>query len=349
MNKHPVSLTEYTSCGGCAAKLGPGELSHVLGCLPASVTGGGSDKVLVGLPDRDDALVYRLCGSQALVQTVDFFPPIVDDPYTYGSIAAANATSDIYAMGGDVLWALNIVAFPQELPVEVLCNILRGGADKIAEAGGFVGGGHSIRDSEPKYGMCVTGLVDPRSLWRKLGARPGDAVLLTKPIGTGVILAAAKRGLADIPDVAGAVASMTNLNRQAAGCLRSFMPSAVTDVTGFGLLGHALEMAVQSNVCIEIRASSLPLLEGALNYARAGHATSAHPRIASHIGPRAEISDHLDSALVSLLIDPQTSGGLLIAIARDHVEPLSERFAENRLPIWHIGEVHQGAGRVVAV
>jgi len=283
------------------------------------------------------------------VQTVDFFPPIVDDPYTYGAIAAANAVSDIYAMGGDVLWALNIVEFPDTWPLDTLAEILRGGAEKIIEAGGFIGGGHSIRDGVPKYGMCVTGVVSRIAIWRKSGARLGDLLFVTKPIGTGLILTAARCGRVDPGDFQEAIENMTRLNRDSSEHLRAFRPSAVTDVTGFGLLGHGFEIAHQSGVRLEIEASRVPLLSGAPTYARAGVRTSAHSKIRAYLGNQVEFAADVDGATQDVLLDPQTSGGLLVAINEDQAGVLVEQFARIGLPIWRIGRVVPGAGLSVVV
>lgn len=349
MSDNDISLTEFTSCGGCAAKLGPQELAQALCCFTSDASGVGKDDVLVGLYPPDDALVYKLDDERALIQTLDFFPPIVDDPYTYGAIAAANATSDVYAMGGEVLWALNIVAFPESLPIRVLSLILQGGADKILEAGGFVGGGHSIRADEPKYGMCVTGLVNPHFVWRKAGARKGDVLFLTKPLGTGLIIAAAKQGSVRPSHLEGAIASMMLLNRDATRCLRHFNPSAVTDITGFGILGHAFEMATQSQVCFELCATALPVLDGAMEYAQAGIRTSAHLRNKAYLDGKVETDSTIDVGLEAILFDPQTSGGLLIAVEQEQVAQVSDYFSANSLPIWRIGEVRDGYGVVVTV
>jgi len=338
-----VSLTDRAQCGGCAAKLGPSELAEIIRRFSPQAVHGGPLSV-VGLDSPDDAMVYTLDEDRALVQTVDFFPPIVDDPYTYGAIAAANAVSDVYAMGGDVLWALNIVAFPDSMPLDTLAEILRGGADKIVEAGGFIGGGHSIRDRVPKYGMCVTGMVSRASIWRKSGARAGDLLFVTKPIGTGLILTAARSGRVDDGVLQEAITTMMRLNRGASEHLRQFQPSAVTDVTGFGLLGHGFELAHQSGVRLEIEASRVPLLAGALACARAGILTSAHPKIKAYLGDKVEFAANVDGDMQNLLLDPQTSGGLLVAISEGQAGALVERFHRGHLPIWRVGRVACGYG-----
>ena len=347
MDKKEMRLTELVSCGGCGAKIGMGELAETLRYFTADKLGVGKEGLLVGLQLPDDALVYQIDDERAFIQTVDFFPPIVDDPYSYGAIAAANAISDIYAMGGEVLWALNIVAFPKDLPLQMLSLILQGGADKIVEAGGFIGGGHSIRDDEPKFGMCVTGQVNPRQIWHKGGAKTGDALFLTKPLGTGLITQAAMQGAAHARHLDGAIASMMYLNRDAALCLRRFKPSAVTDVTGFGILGHMWEMAEQSGACFELRATNLPLLDGALEYARDGVRTGAHDRNESYLADKVRIDLSINDEIRAVLFDPQTSGGLLISIQKEQASQLSDYFSANKLPLWRIGEVRDGKGVVV--
>lgn len=267
-----------------------------------------SPDVLVGFDTCDDAGVYRLSPECALVQTVDFFTPIVDDPYTFGRIAAANALSDVYAMGGRPLTALSILCYPAKGDLEDLEQILRGGADTMIEAGCVVIGGHSVNDEEMKFGYAVTGLVHPERVWTNAGARPGDVLVLTKPIGTGVISTALKRGIADPAHVESAIASMCRLNRQegeAHGC---------TDITGFGLLGHAREMALASGVTLEIDASRVPLLPGALEYARQGAIPGGLKNNREFVSCAVEFRRELPPELEALLYDPQTSGGLLVSL-----------------------------------
>src|SRR5262245_57067257 len=246
--------------------MGPAALAQVLRSLTLS----SSPNVLVGLGVPDDAAVYRIADDLALVQTVDFFPPIVDDPYTFGAIAAANALSDIYAMGGRPILALAIAGFPEDLPAAVIGAILQGGADKVAEAGAVIAGGHTVIDKEPKYGLCVTGLVHPDRITAKAHARPGDALLLTKPLGTGVITTAHKRGVVAEDHLQAAIASMLRLNRHAAELAAAAAPHSATDITGYGLLGHAAELARNSGVGLAIDVERVPLLPGALDYARQG-------------------------------------------------------------------------------
>jgi len=325
--------------------MGPLDLAQVLRPLKLS----GHPDLLVGLHTSDDAAVYRL-GDRAIIQTLDFFAPVVDDPYTYGAIAAANAMSDVYAMGGEVLLALNIVAFPETLPPEILTAILQGGADKVAEAGGVIAGGHSVTDQEPKYGLCVTGIVDPRRITTKGGVRPGDYLLLTKPIGTGAIATALKASVADPADVAAAAASMMTLNRAAARTFAQLGVRACTDITGFGLLGHASEMAEASAVALEITAADVPLLPGAWDYAERGILPSGLGRNRAYYQVETEgytpvqIADSVPHVLADLLLDPETSGGLLAAVPAEKVAQAQALFAEASLPCWAIGRAREGRG-----
>ncbi len=271
--------------------------------------------VLVGFDTSDDAGVYRLSPECALVQTVDFFTPIVDDPYTYGAIAAANSLSDVYAMGGRPITALSIVAFPGNGDASVLASILQGGLSKMVEAGCTVVGGHSVSDPEVKFGYSVTGLVHPDKVWANAGARPGDLLVLTKPIGTGIIATAGKRGAAAESHLAGAVESMLRLNKAAAERLADCGIHGCTDITGFGLLGHGREMALGSQVTLEIQASAVPLLDGVRDYARAGAIPGGLRNNRDFASCDVEAAEGIDEDLLAILYDPQTSGGLLAALS----------------------------------
>jgi selenide,water dikinase len=271
--------------------------------------------VLVGIATGDDAGVYLLRDDLAIVNTVDFFTPVVDDPFTYGQIAAANALSDIYAMGGTPKTALNIVCWPQTgLPGEMLGEILRGGSEKAREAGVAIVGGHSVADEEVKYGMAVTGVIDPRRIIRNVGARAGDALLLSKPIGTGVLMTALKRGKLPDDQYAAAVRWMCELNAATAGAMLKYEVHAATDITGFGLIGHASKMAEGSSVTLRIEESDLPLMAGALECCRAGMIPGGGKRNREFYGPRVRISDEVADEIGELVFDPQTSGGLFIAL-----------------------------------
>ncbi len=300
--------------------------------------------LLVGLGAPDDAAVYKLSDEVALIQTVDFFTPIVDTPYEYGAIAAANAMSDVYAMGGEVLFALNIAAFPPDLPATLLADILRGGAEVIRSAGAAIAGGHTIQDKEPKYGLAVTGVVHPDRILTKGGARPGDALVLTKPLGTGTITTALKRGIVDPIHLDAAVASMMRLNRIASQAAQAAAAHAATDITGFGLIGHALEMADASGACFRIRFDDLPWLPGALGYAEnwvfAGGAHNNHAFYNPHVTYTRPVADWQET----LLHDPQTSGGLLVAVPAGQVTQFRDFCAERELVVWVIGEVAEGSG-----
>jgi selenide,water dikinase len=326
--------------------MGPAALAQVLRPLSQLV----HPDLLVGLQTSDDAAVFRLSAEQALVQTVDFFTPIVDDAYEYGAIAAANSLSDVYAMGGRPILCLAIGAFPDDLPPEMIGEIFRGAADKVAEAGAVIAGGHTVTDKEPKYGLAVTGLVHPDHIWRKGGARPGDRLYLTKPIGTGVVTTALKRDLADPADVAAAVASMLALNRRAAeAAAQAGGVHACTDITGFGLLGHAAEMAARSPAGLVIRAAAVPLLPGARRYAEAGALAGGLWRNRDHfLGEgMVRLAGGIDETTAALLWDPQTSGGLLFAIAPERAAIFEAACAAAGQPCWLIGEAVETAGVTV--
>jgi selenide,water dikinase len=325
--------------GGCAAKYAAGRLEELLaGFVPAA-----SADLLVGLSPADDAAVYRLDDERALVFTTDFFPPMVDDPALFGAIAAANALNDIFAMGARPMLALSIAAFPEELPLETVRAVFDAAAAKVTEAGAILAGGHTIRDNEPKYGLAVLGTVHPERIWRKSEARPGDALFLTKPLGTGLVLTAAHKQAAGEEEVAAAVASMTDLNAKAAETLRSFEPSAVTDVTGFGLFGHAHEMAERSDVKIVLDGQSLPALPGALAAARRGLKTGGDQRNRDYV--RGSVSlDGLSDDLATLAFDPQTSGGLLVTLPAEKSAVLTAAFQGAGLFLALIGRVEEGTG-----
>ena len=301
-------------------------------------------ELLVGLDGADDAAVFRVSEDLALIQTLDFFPPVVDDPFTYGQIAAVNAMSDVYAMGGEVSLALNIAAFPEDLDPQILTEIFRGGADKVAEAGGVIAGGHTTFDQEPKYGLSVTGMIHPDAIIRTGGAQPGDVLLLTKPVGTGIMLTAAKQQReGHEPGFAAAVESMLRLNRHAAHLARSHEAHAMTDVTGFSLVGHAIEMAERSNATVVLESALVPLLEDALRFAREGAVTGGGGRNVQQLGERIRRPAALDQALVDVLYDPQTSGGLLIAVSRPQAEPLRRAIEEREGGCWVVGSIEAGA------
>ncbi len=285
-----------------------------------------NENVLVGYDTADDAGVYRLSAELALVQTVDFFTPIVDDPFTYGAIAAANALSDVYAMGGVPISALSLVAYPSKGDMDVLREILRGGAEKIRESGAVILGGHSVSDDEIKFGYAVTGTVHPDRFWTNAGARPGDVLMFTKKIGTGVIATALKRGMARESDVLASIESMLMLNRGAVDATAGLTVHGCTDITGFGLLGHAREFALGSNVRLSIEAERVPLLGGALEYARSGATPGGLKNNREYVSNNVRVEAGIDEALLALLYDPQTSGGLLLSMPEQDAADLAGRY-----------------------
>lgn len=278
----------------------------------------------MGLETSDDAAVYKLTEDLAVIQTLDFFTPILDDPYQFGQVAATNSLSDVYAMGGKPILALNIVCFPDCLDPAILSEILRGGADKIKEAGAVLVGGHSVNDQEPKYGLSVMGIVHPNKVLANCGALPGDQLILTKPLGTGILTTALKAEMITETELKEAYESMSTLNAAAAEVMERFDIRACTDITGFGLMGHALEMAKGSHVSIELFAHSLPILSGAVDYAQMGLVPAGAYRNNSHAFNDTLWNESLDSVYRDILADPQTSGGLLISVAREQAEELLE-------------------------
>jgi len=301
-------------------------------------------ELLVGLEVSDDAAVYRISDEVAVIQTLDFFTPVVDDPYDYGAIAAANAMSDVYAMGGEVVLALNICGFPPELPPEVVGEILRGGADKIVEAGGVLAGGHTIDAKEPTYGLSVMGLIHPDRVLTKAGARPGDVLVLTKPLGVGIVTTALKGEVADPAHVAAAVESMKALNRDAVRLIQRVGVHACTDVTGFALLGHGYEVAEKSGVRLRFHVEKLPFVKGAVGYAEQWlfpGGTCNNERAYEHA---VHFAPGIPEEMQQLLYTPETSGGLLAAVPADRLGTLTTLFAEEAHPCWVVGEVMEGEG-----
>jgi selenide,water dikinase len=333
----PFRLTESVKAAGCASKLSPAALDQVLGKLARQ----HDPNVLVGFDHADDAGVYQIGPDQALVQTVDFFTPVVDDPYSFGQIAATNALSDIYAMGAKPLTALALVCFPEKAELEILERILAGGLSKMIEAGCFVIGGHSIRDDEPKFGYAVTGLIDPKKVLTNAGARPGDALIFTKALGTGVISTAIKRGQAEPAWIDAAVRSMTTLNQRAGEVIEQgkFRIHAMTDVTGFSLIGHGREMVLASDVSFRLHAGSIPLLPGALECVRAGCIPGGLKNNRDFAECVVDYDDGVPQDLRTLLFDPQTAGGLLIAVAAEDSARLTRSLNQAHVPAAQIGEV----------
>jgi selenide,water dikinase len=311
-----LKLTSLSACAGCAAKLRPDLLAELLAGLPRV----HAPKALVGFDTSDDAAVYQLTSQLAVVETVDFFPPVLDDPYAYGQVAAANAMSDIWAMGARALFALNLVAFPKELPLSVLKQILAGGADKAKEAGIPILGGHSIQSAEPKYGMAVTGVVHPKKVLTNAGARDGDVLLLTKPIGTGIATTAIKRDLASKQLIATVTRQMATLNKAAGEVFASggFKVNALTDVTGFGLLGHSIEMARGAKVRVVLMAEQVRVIPGVPELAIAGIVPGGTKTNLEHARKWVKFAGWLTEPIQHILADAQTNGGLLASVpARD--------------------------------
>lgn len=334
----PLRLTELTDCGGCAAKLGADLLADALAGLGAEAA---PVELIAGLHPPDDGAAWLVAPDLAIIGTLDFFPPLVDDPFTYGQIAAANALSDVFAMGGRVLFALSIAAFPEELPPETLRAILEGASAKVREAGGILAGGHTIRDPEPKYGLAVIGAAHPDRLLRKGGARPGDTLILTKRLGTGLLVSGRRQGhpAATEAALAAAVDQMRALNRAAAGSFVEAGLRGATDVTGFGLLGHGLEMARASMTRFVFEAAMLPALDGALEIARAGIETGGGGHNRRYVAPTLEVGPNVPAELVALAHDPQTSGGLLAAVPPGRLAAVEADLDRAGVPHWRIGRV----------
>ena len=325
---------QFCKGGGCTAKLGAGALNKVLGMLPK---GAADENLLVGYDSRDDAAVYRISDSTAFVQTLDFFPPMVEDPYIFGQIAAANAMSDVFAMGGEVKTALNIVCFPEDMDLNILGEIMQGGSEKVIEAGGSLAGGHSIADDSVKYGLSVTGIVDPDKIYSNNTGKPGDALVLTKKLGVGIICTADRIGEASAEAMKEAVDSMTTLNKTAAEISRRYRVDACTDVTGFGLLGHLHEMMDGRNSC-SIFEDQVPVMKNALQYAYEFYLTAAAQKNRNYLAEHVHFAD-VPFAMEEVLFDPQTSGGLLLAVHPDDAQDMAAEMNRAGLPAAVIGEI----------
>lgn len=335
MEKSEKRLTSMVKTSGCAAKLPPAVLHSVIDKLPVM----SSDKLVVGFEGSEDALVYSVTDDIVAVETVDFFPPMVDDPFAFGQIAAANALSDIYAMGGEPSCAMNLLCFPSCLDVSVMDQILRGGIDKVGESGAVIAGGHTISDPTPKYGLCVTGFMKKDSVWRNSGAKVGDVVVLTKAIGVGVINTAVKGGEASKESEMAALDSMKRLNKFARDAARDLDVHAATDVTGFSLSGHSLEVAENSGVTVEIDTSKVPILEGAEELARFGFIPEGMYNNLDWVNEKINYSSSLSQSMKDLMLDPQTSGGLLLFLPPEDGEKLVNRMNKDYVRI--IGKVKE--------
>ena len=339
-----VKLTKLASCAGCGAKVGAGTLAAMLEGFRTHT----DPRLIVGYDKSDDACVYVVDPQTALVQTTDFFPPIVDDPFLYGQIAAANALSDVYAMGGEPKLALNILCLPETMGPDTVRELLRGGYDKVYEAGAVIAGGHTIHGAEPIYGLAVTGFLHPDKVLTNSGAQPGDVLLLTKPLGIGVLTTAAKAELLSGAEYRAMTDLMAALNRDAARAAVPLRPSACTDVTGFGLIGHAREMAEGAGCTIELWPGRVPIVPQALELARDGIIPAGAYRNLEFAGPEVETAGTFPQAVLDCLYDPQTSGGLLLAIAEERGAELLRRLADAGVTAAAVGRVRpRGPRRIV--
>ena len=325
---------QFCRGGGCTANLGAGALNKVLGMLPK---GPDDENLLVGYGSRDDAAVYKVSDTEAYVQTLDFFPPMVEDPYIFGQIAAANAMSDVFAMGGEVKTALNIVCFPEDMDLNILGEIMQGGSEKVIEAGGSLAGGHSIADDSVKYGLSVTGIVHPDKIYSNNTGKPGDALVLTKKLGVGIICTADRIGEASAEAMDEAVDSMTTLNKTAAEISRKYRVDACTDVTGFGLLGHLHEMMDGRSSC-SIFADNVPVMQNALEYADEFYLTAAAQKNRNYLAEHVHFVQ-ISFAMEEVLFDPQTSGGLLMAVHPDDAQDMAAEMNRAGIPAEIIGEI----------
>ena len=343
MEEQNIKLTKLAKCAGCGAKVGAGVLAQLLEGIKVH----HDPNLLVGFDKSDDASVYKISDDLALVQTVDFFPPIADDPYLFGQIAATNALSDVYAMGGEPKLCLNIMAIPEDMPKDAVHQLLRGGYDKVYEAGALITGGHSILDDEPKYGLCVTGFVHPDKMLSNSNAKPGDVLLLTKPIGIGVLTSAAKAELLSKEGQELANRMMTTLNKAARDAMVKYEVHSCTDVTGFGLLGHSYEMAQGSDVEITLHVDDIDLIPEALEFARMGVLPAGMYRNRTFAAPGVDAGE-VELAKQDLLYDPQTAGGLLIAVAPQDADALFEELKGAVPSAQRIGTVgeYQGGARI---
>lgn len=333
----PIKLTSLSSKGGCGCKIGPTDLANVLRNLPSRTA---NPNVLVGLDTSDDAGVYKLNDNTAIVQTTDFFTPIVNDPYDFGQVAAANAISDVYAMGGKPITALNIVAFPiSTLDNQILSDILKGAGDKLEEAGAALVGGHSIDDPEPKFGLAVTGVVHPDHVWTNTGAKPGDKLILTKPIGVGILTTSIKNNLLTADETKHVTEVMTTLNKTASEALQDYHVHASTDVTGFGLLGHASEMAAGSDVGITINHQSVPVLPRVKELAQDGSVPGGTKNNYDHLRDTVTYPDEMDQIDRWILCDAVTSGGLLVSVQASEADDIITLLRKKGVEAEQIGDV----------
>lgn len=341
-----IKLTSLAGAAGCAAKLGAGDLSSIAFPLGELFSAEDNPNLIIGLGEPDDAAVFKLNDQQAIISTTDFFPPVVDHPYWFGAIAAANAMSDVYAMGGEVLMAINLVAFPAALDMDILREILRGGAEKVREGGGVLAGGHTIMDEEPKYGLAVTGVVHPDKILAKGGAKAGDVLILTKPLGAGVITTALKNGQVDDAHVESAMEIMATLNRDAAQVAQQVSVNGMTDITGYGITGHAYEMARLSGTTFHIDSSNLQWMPGALDYAERGIFPGGQGRNRGYYGRWVDFDPGVSDLMRQMVFDPQTSGGLLISVSSEKADFLLDALVQRGVNAFQMGYVEAGEGRI---
>lgn len=334
--KEQIRLTQQASAAGWAAKLSPDRLSDILGGLPSFAA---DERLIVGFGNSEDAAVYAISDDEAIITTLDFFTPIVDDPYEFGQIAAANSLSDVYAMGGEPKLCMNIVGFPEDLDMSILGDILRGGADKVIESGAMVVGGHTVRDKEPKFGLSVVGFVKRDAVLKNHGSEVGDVLILTKALGTGIVSTGIKREKTETSWEEASSFSMRYLNKYAVEQLGDAEVHACTDITGFGLLGHLTEMMEGSQTSCVLTFDSIPLLPGVLELARAGVTPGGAKNNSCHFGKNVSMDEFITEAEKSILFDPQTSGGLLLSVKKEHADALLERLKSIETPAAVIGEV----------
>lgn len=335
MSLNEIKLTQMTKSSGWAAKIGPDALAQVLCHLKNDY----DENLIVGMETSDDAAVYKITDNIAIVQTLDFFTPVVDDPYIYGQIAAANSLSDIYAMGAEPKLALNITCLSEDLPKEIIKKILQGGHDKVKEANAMIIGGHTVDDNEPKYGLSVTGFIHPKDVLTNSNAKVGDVLILTKPLGLGILNTGIKAGIVSEEGYQTAVNTMTELNKFSKDAMMKVGVNSCTDITGFGLLGHAFEMALGSNVTIKIDANSIPIIEEALNLAKMGIIPAGAYKNMEHIKNHVKVKETVPQNVLDCMYDPQTSGGLLISVEKSKSDTLLNELKDSKTPFALIGEV----------
>ncbi len=343
MTDKKIRLSQMTTASGWAAKIGPGVLSEILNGLPKF----SDPNLIVGFDKNDDASVYKISDQLAIVQTVDFFPPMVDDPYTFGQIAAANALSDVYAMGGKPSHCMNLLAYPECLAPDVVAQILQGGYNKVAEAGAIIAGGHTITDNEPKYGLSVTGFIDPKDVLTNSGAKSGDKLIISKPLGIGILTTAAQGDMLSDEQLVVVIEVMIKLNRRAAEIGQLYPINGCTDVTGYGLVGHALEMLGDKDVDLVINSADLPLIDNAYQMAEMGLIPAGAYANREFAEANVSYGKDVDPVLIDIICDPQTSGGLIFAVLADKADALLADLIQDGHQAACIGEFQAGSGKLI--